>query len=143
TFTSPTIGTVIGNAHVTVTINGVALLRDTAGNSGPGGSGPATKRFINMSTTLSVTDQIVGVPLDATGSVSYVVYPDRDAQTGQCTGLRLAAGGGPIVTPGVAPSSNTIPVPDGQKRFFVATYTGNLPTFVSNCVEGAFSNTTP
>jgi hypothetical protein len=48
TFSSPTVGTTIGNAMVTLTIRGVTVIRDTAGNSGPGGSGPATKHWVNV-----------------------------------------------------------------------------------------------
>lgn len=51
TFTSPTAGTVIGNASTTFTLDGVSLTRDTdpattSIGAGPGGSGPAEKDFV-------------------------------------------------------------------------------------------------
>jgi hypothetical protein len=51
TFTSATAGDVVGNASVALTVGGVALTRDTNPataniGAGPGGSGPATKKFV-------------------------------------------------------------------------------------------------
>jgi hypothetical protein len=47
-----TAGTFTANASGTVTIDGVAMNRSTSGNSGPGGSGPATKRFVDANITI-------------------------------------------------------------------------------------------
>jgi hypothetical protein len=60
TFTSPTAGTVTGNATVTLTVGGVTLTRDTDPatatiGSGPGGSGPAVKTFVDANITISPT----------------------------------------------------------------------------------------
>ena len=51
TFSSPTAGTVTGNASVTFLVGGVSLTRDTDPatanvGAGPGGSGPAVKHFL-------------------------------------------------------------------------------------------------
>jgi Prealbumin-like fold domain len=50
-FTSPSAGTVTINASVSLTVGGVALTRDTdpvtLAPSGPGGTGPATKVFVD------------------------------------------------------------------------------------------------
>ena len=59
-FTSPTAGTVTGNASVQFLLGGVLLTRDTDPNtpatSGPGGSGPAIKHFVAGSIRWSKVD---------------------------------------------------------------------------------------
>jgi hypothetical protein len=57
TFTSPTAGKVTGNASVTLTIGGVTFTRDTSLatpniGSGPGGSGPAIKTYVDAFITI-------------------------------------------------------------------------------------------
>ncbi len=51
TFTSLSAGLVVGNATTTFTVNGTSLTRDTdpatSETAGPGGSGPATKRYVD------------------------------------------------------------------------------------------------
>src|SRR5262249_23092927 len=52
TFSSPTTGQVVGNAYVTTTVSGVTISRDTDPTTvnvgaGPGGSGPATKTYVD------------------------------------------------------------------------------------------------
>jgi hypothetical protein len=42
---SSVVGTVTANARATLTVGGVTLIRDTAANAGPSGSGPATETF--------------------------------------------------------------------------------------------------
>jgi peptidyl-tRNA hydrolase len=61
-FTSNTAGTVTGNASVQLVVGGVTLNRDSDpatanAGSGPGGSGPATKRFVNARITIA-PDQV-------------------------------------------------------------------------------------
>jgi hypothetical protein len=57
TFASPTAGLVVGNATASVVVGGQTLVRDTdpatAAVSGPGGSGPATKRFVDAKVTIT------------------------------------------------------------------------------------------
>src|SRR5436305_14241630 len=60
TFTSATAGQVTGNASCSKTVNGVTLTRDTDPatakiGSGPGGSGPATKTFVDACITIDRT----------------------------------------------------------------------------------------
>jgi hypothetical protein len=59
-FTSPTAGTVTGNASVTLSVGGVSLTRDTnpatPATSGPGGSGPAIKHFVAGSVAWTKVD---------------------------------------------------------------------------------------
>jgi hypothetical protein len=45
-FTSASDGTTVGNAKASVMFGDLAVVRDTAGNSGPAGSGPATKTWL-------------------------------------------------------------------------------------------------
>jgi hypothetical protein len=60
TFTSATGGVVVGNASCSKTVGGVSLTRDTDPatanvGSGPGGSGPATKKFVDAFITIGPT----------------------------------------------------------------------------------------
>src|SRR5439155_1662952 len=56
-FTSATGGKVVGNAAVTLTLAGVTITRDTNPATstipGPGGSGPATKTFVDANITIA------------------------------------------------------------------------------------------
>jgi hypothetical protein len=91
TFTSATPGDVIGNASAALTVGGVAVVRDTdpttAGvGAGPGGSGPATKKFVRPGIDIEKT---TNGPTN-----SNPIAPDfdnEDAENGP---------GVPILTPG-------------------------------------------
>ncbi len=60
TFTSATAGKVIGNAFVTHVVNGTPISRDTdpatATPAGPGGSGPATKTYVDAKIIIAPDD---------------------------------------------------------------------------------------
>jgi len=84
-FTSSTTGQVVGDASVTLTLHGLSVTRDTATNPGPGGSGPATKTYVDASITIGP---------DATNQVNaphtFVVTVDVD--NGDGSGLHPAGG---------------------------------------------------
>src|SRR5204863_123728 len=61
--TSTVAGTITVNGSATFSVSGVTLTRNTAGNSGPGGSGAASKTFVDGNTTLR--------PLTATNQVNH------------------------------------------------------------------------
>ncbi|HET9564071.1 MAG TPA: SpaA isopeptide-forming pilin-related protein [Mycobacterium sp.] len=61
TFTSASAGTVTGNASVALTVGGVALTRSTSGNAGPGGSGAATKVFVDAKISVSPLTDTNGI----------------------------------------------------------------------------------
>ena len=70
-FTSNGAGTTTVNAAVTLTVGGVPLTRDTAGDSGPNGTGPANKTWVAFKLliiTCTMDDDLVksGVRLDST-----------------------------------------------------------------------------
>lgn len=52
TINNTSAGTFTANASVQVTMGGVSVLRSTSGNAGPGGSGPATKTYVDARITL-------------------------------------------------------------------------------------------
>src|SRR5205085_2384253 len=53
TINNPTDGTFTANATAKVTMGGVQVTRSTSGNSGPGGSGPATKNYVDASVAVT------------------------------------------------------------------------------------------
>jgi len=62
-FTSSSTGITVGNASTTITLGDLTVTRDTAGNSGPGGSGPAAKRWVNASISIGPNgNNPVGAP---------------------------------------------------------------------------------
>ncbi len=71
TINSGTTGTFTANATANVTMGGVTVTRSTSGNSGPGGSGPATKTYVDAYIQLSpLTKQnLVGTNHTITASV--------------------------------------------------------------------------
>jgi hypothetical protein len=75
TFTSQTAGTVVGNASVSLSVGGVSLTRSTSGNAGPGGSGPATKIFVDGSIKWTKVDKANGQLLG--GAVFQVCHTDN------------------------------------------------------------------
>jgi len=71
TINSGTTGTFTANATATVTVGGVTLTRSTAGDAGPGGSGPATKTYVDAYLQLSplTASNLVGTNHKITASV--------------------------------------------------------------------------
>ena len=60
-----------GNASVALTVGGVNLTRSTSGNAGPGGSGAATKVFVDANITIGANDtNEVGAPHTFTVTVN-------------------------------------------------------------------------
>ena len=93
-------GTFVANASATFTVNTVTITRDTAGNSGPGGSGAATKVFVDGNITIgpSATNQVGQAH-------TFTVTVNGDAGGG--LGLQPVAGVKPTVTLTPVPSSVT------------------------------------
>jgi len=71
TINSATTGTFNANASATVTVGGVTLTRSTSGNAGPGGSGPATKTYVDayLQLTPLTASNLVGTNHTITASV--------------------------------------------------------------------------
>ena len=93
-------GTFVANASITFTVNGVSITLDTAGNSGPGGSGPATKVFVDGNITIG--DSAINLVGQAH---TFTVTVNGDAGAG--AGLQPVAGIKPTVTLTPVPSSVT------------------------------------
>src|SRR5262252_1919218 len=126
-FDNDTIATVSGGtAYATFSVGGVSLTRDTdpvtLAGSGPGGSGPATKVFVDASIALS--------PLTATNQV---LQPHTvTATVSQNDGLPAGAPGGDAVT-GFGPA------PDGTQVLLVLANSGTDAHFsdgVDNADDG-------
>lgn len=68
------------NATAAVTMGGVTVTRSTDGNSGPGGSGPATKRFLQFSITKTCCPEDVVAP---GGTLTYTIDWSVTANDGE------------------------------------------------------------
>jgi len=120
TFTSATAGQVVANATASLVVNGQPLTRDTdpattSIPAGPGGSGPATKTFVDARIVLS--------PATATNLVNdaHTIV----AQVWQDDGLTAAQGGDGVT--GFAPA------PNGTLVTFALTNSGGATaTFVGS-----------
>jgi hypothetical protein len=99
----------------------------------------ASKTFVKPGTTLTVSDQLTGLPPGATGTVTYTAYDNNSCSSGQ-----LFTETDTIVTAGTAPSSQSITVGPGQSVFFKVVYTGsgtgNFGTFTSPCTAETASS---
>ena len=69
TINSSTSNVFTANATAQVTMGGVTVTRSTSGNSGPGGSGPATKVYVSISTTQSAASVLQGTAISDTATV--------------------------------------------------------------------------
>ncbi len=71
TINSGTTGTFTANATAVVTMGGVTVTRSTSGNAGPGGSGPATKTYVDAYIQLSplTAQNLVGTNHTITATV--------------------------------------------------------------------------
>src|SRR5204863_68930 len=70
-FTSPATGTVTTNASATLTLQGIEVTRNTSADSGPNGSGPATKRWVDANITIGPNgNNPVGAPHTFTVTVN-------------------------------------------------------------------------
>jgi hypothetical protein len=123
TFTSATAGQVVGNGSCSKTVNTVLLTRDTDPatatiGSGPGGSGPATKTFVDAKITIG--------PPTATNTVgdphSFLVTVSQD------DGLTAAQGGDGVTGFGPAPSNTQVSVSlvNSDGAAYTLTGTGDL-----------------
>lgn len=103
-----------------------------------GGVTPECFVTFRPSTLVSFTDQIVGLPADATGTVTYEVFLDSEC-TQAAPNSDITPSSNDVLPGGVAPSSDsyTPPAPGGT-FYILATFTGNGAftgaTFVS-CEE--------
>src|SRR5206468_3513951 len=72
TINSDNAGTFTANATAQVTMGGVTVTRSTSGNSGPGGSGPATKLFVDANIQITPTNATnpIGTNHTLTGHVN-------------------------------------------------------------------------
>jgi hypothetical protein len=87
---SDTADTFVANARVTLQVGEVTLTRDTAGNAGPNGSGPATKIYVGFDASISIAEDatnVIGEPHTFTVVV----------QTNDGSGWTPAPDGTPVV----------------------------------------------
>jgi hypothetical protein len=102
----------------------------------------ATKIWVKPGTTLTVNDQLTGLPAGATGSVTYTAYNNNSCSS--AAGGQLFTETDTIVTAGTAPTSQSISVGPGQTVYFAVTYTGsgagNFGTFTSPCTAETASS---
>ena len=91
-------GTFVANASATFTVNTVSITRSTAGNSGPGGSGAATKVFVDGNITIAAS-----AVNEVTNAHTFTVTVNGDSGSG--AGLQPVAGVNPTVTLSPVPGS--------------------------------------
>lgn len=149
TFTATGVsGGVNGDDSITrSTDNKAACEADNVSGVTNGPSCEAVKHWINPTTTLHVTDTLVGLTGNVGGSVTYTAYTGTDdatvlaaCQAGTAgTGTDETVSGSNPFNGATAPDSSSVDVPDGTVVYFTATYTGNLGTFTSDCTEKASS----
>jgi hypothetical protein len=103
----------------------------------------AIKHYFSASTTLTVQDQLVGLPSVAGGTVTYTYYADA-ASCGSSTGGTDATPSTSTVVLGAAPLSKSVSVAKGSAAWFRATYSGDLTHhvagFTTGCTEQVASN---
>ncbi|MEO7804416.1 MAG: prealbumin-like fold domain-containing protein, partial [Actinomycetota bacterium] len=127
TINNPTSGSFTANVTAIVTMGGTQVTRATDGNSGPGGTGPATKRYVDASVQISANDTN-GIGEPHTFNITVTAYPDSAT---------------PVVfdsiTPSVSPAPGTqsdtcsAPAGSGNVRTCTLTINSNVSgTFTAN-----------
>jgi hypothetical protein len=130
----------------TFTVSTAASGCSADAGSANNGTCDATKIFVKPTTTEHVTDTMVGLPSDATGSVTYQAYTDQadcNNNVGNSNNTQVLVETDSITTPGTAPTSGSVDVPSGTSIWWRVTYNGsgggNYGTFTSKCIETASS----
>jgi hypothetical protein len=107
------------------------------GNTDPT-CGDAIKHWINPKTELIVQDKLIGLGADATGTVTYTVYPTATDCANGTNGIDKTPGTN-TVTGGVAPPSVAInvdpPASGTTTYYFSAHYEGNEGTITTDCTK--------
>jgi hypothetical protein len=93
-----------------------------------GGVTPECFTTFNPSTVISIADRVVGLPSDATGTVTYGVFTDATCTTAVTTGTpsngNITPATNTVGAGGVAPQSNLY-TPTASGTFYIkATFTG-------------------
>jgi hypothetical protein len=86
-------------------------------------------QIVNPATRISISDQIINLPSDATGTVTYGVFTDDQCQNAVTTGVPSDGNITPAVNTvgagGIAPSSLSY-TPTGSGTFYIkAVFTGS------------------
>jgi hypothetical protein len=154
TITKSTIGTVFISASSVITLTGVSggpaadgtITRSTnnGANCEPDDvSGvtdgilcKAVKHFINPKTNLIVSDQLRGLGLDATGTVTYTAWIDDNTCGSTDPAVKIPLGSTSTIVNGVANASPlTITVEPGHTVYFEAHYVGNEGDRTTTCTS--------
>jgi hypothetical protein len=148
TIVSANAGDMEVSASTTFNIAGVGSTSVNVTRATSGSVQDAIKHFFSPSTTLSVSDKLVGLPSSAQGSVTYTVFTNST-----CTNMATSFGNGGNITQtgnsavvnGIAPSSMTVDVTKGTVLYFQATFNANntsgVQSFSQPCtLETASSN---
>jgi predicted transglutaminase-like cysteine proteinase len=101
-------------------------------------------QIVNPATRLSISDQIINLPSDATGTVTYGVFTDSQCASPVTTGApsdgNITPSSNTVGAGGIAPSSLTY-TPTGSGTFYVkATFTGSgtyAGVVFTSCTERA------
>jgi hypothetical protein len=100
--------------------------------------GDAIKHFINPKTELSVSDKLIGLGADASGTVTYTVYPTATDCANGTNGIDKTPSPN-TVSGGVAPASVSInvdpPASGTTTYYFSAHYAGNEGTVTTDCTK--------
>ncbi len=101
TITNPVPDVFEANASVTVTMGGVTVARSTAGDAGPGGSGPATKTYVQARIGLTPDgvnevgdDHVLTAAVEVNDGLGWAPAPD-----GTEVALAIASGPGALSAP--------------------------------------------
>ena len=130
TINSTSVQDYVANATAVVVAGGVSMTRSTSGNSGPGGSGPATKDYVDAHITINPPsavnevgqDHVFTVVMTAVpGSVTPVVFGAITASVSPTTNLTKNAStcGSPVISGNTATCTLTI------NSSAAGTYTAN------------------
>ena len=125
TINSTTSGSFTANVSANVTMGGVTVTRSTSGNSGPGGSGPATKSYVDAS---------IGISPSSVNEVghSHIFTITVTANPGTLSPVVFNS-----ITPGVSPTPGTF-----TSTCASPTVNGNVATCtvtINNSTAGTFT----
>jgi len=152
TINDDTVETVFVNASSTFTATGVSggvngddsITRSTdnsascSSDNATGATCEAIKHYINPKTELIVSDKLIGLGADATGTVTYTVYPTSADCAAGTNGIDKTPANN-TVTGGVAPPSVSInvdpPASGTTTYYFSAHYEGNEGTVTTDCTK--------
>jgi hypothetical protein len=121
-------GTYTLDASGSVTMGGVTVTRSTSGNAGPGGSGPATKHYVDASIAITPTEATNVIKHQHVFTITLTAIPDDAGAPSDFT-----------ITPSLIPTtnlttnSNTCATPNVSSNTATCTYT------INSSAEGTYT----